>query len=196
MSTPSASSHETCLRSLTNQVTLKFSECAEDVKDKFAATGRGINTLSHTPKPNPQCIQLRHHINQVFQRTPKPVKLPYNEYITGAHKGERLHEAWALSFRTAHGVGKDFFATSARERIFLQVKMLVKSGNTRVADIHTVTVSYDRVFGKMCNFDYALYYEIVQRKGLTSGEGSHRLVSYTEVCEMDCFSSLVDNIIL
>ena len=52
MSTPSASSHETCLRSLTNEVTLKFSQCAKDVKDKFAATGRGINTLSHTPKPN------------------------------------------------------------------------------------------------------------------------------------------------
>ena len=61
--------------------------------------------------------------------------------------------------------------------------MLVKSGNSRVADIHTVTVSYYRVFGKMCDVDYALYYEIVQRKGLTSGEGSHRRVSYTEVCE-------------
>ena len=78
----------------------------------------------------------------------------------------------------------------------LQIKILVKGGNSRVADVHTVTVSYYRAFGKMCDVDYALYYEIVQRKGLTTGEGSHRLVSYTEVCEMDCLSSLVDNITL
>jgi len=35
----------------------------------------------------------------------------------------------------------------------------------------------------MCDVDYALHYETVQRKGLTSGEESGRPVSYTEVFE-------------
>src|SRR4051812_22855983 len=49
-----------------------------------------------------------------------------NEYITGTHKGECLHETQALSFRTAHGVGEYLLATGAHERIFLQIKILVK----------------------------------------------------------------------
>jgi hypothetical protein len=140
MSTPSTRSTQTCLRSLTNEITLKFSECAKDVKDKFAATGGGINTLGHTPKSNPQRIQLSHHINEVLKRGTEPVKLPHNEYITGTHKGECLHEAWALSFRTAHGVSKDFLAISARQSIFLQIKILDKSGNSRVAYMQTRNV--------------------------------------------------------
>jgi hypothetical protein len=84
------------------------------------------------------------HINEIFERTPKSIQLPHNEYITGTHKGECLHEARALSFRTAHSVSKDFLATSARERIFLQIKILVKAGGTSIANIHTTNVSQCR----------------------------------------------------
>jgi hypothetical protein len=96
------------------------------MKDELAATGCGGNTLSHTPKSNPQYIQFSHHINQIFERSAKAIKFPHHQHIAGAHKGQRLNQARSIGIGTAHGIGEGLLTSSAFQRVLLQIKVLVK----------------------------------------------------------------------
>ena len=51
---------QACSCSLPNEVSLKLSECAKDMKDKFPPAGCGINILSQAFEANPPLLKVSH----------------------------------------------------------------------------------------------------------------------------------------
>lgn len=63
------------------EAALKLSKSAEHVKDEQPLRGRRVYCFRQTPKSYPARPQIFHRLNQLFDRTGKPVGLPDPDVI-------------------------------------------------------------------------------------------------------------------
>src|SRR6266542_4280882 len=184
LSSPRPCCCQASLRPLPNKVAFELSQRSEDVKDQLAAAGGRIDAFSDAAKSPTEGIQLRHDINEIFERTSEPVEFPNDEHIAGAHKGQGLQEARPLGFGPTHGIGEDVLTAGTREGIFLQVQRLIECGDTRIANNHTPPVSqntYMRASGATLIVRWIMRYHRGTQQ--TENEEEAHTVSQTVVCE-------------
>jgi hypothetical protein len=76
--------NKSCCCSLPNQISLKFSECAKDMKDQLSSAGCGINILGQAFKPNPPLLKGSHGGNQIRKESAQHGAVSDKESIQGA----------------------------------------------------------------------------------------------------------------
>ena len=74
---------------------------AENMKEEFALRRRGIHLLGERTKADAARPEITHRPNQVRQRAPQPIQLPYDQTVARFDKGERLGQARALAAAAA-----------------------------------------------------------------------------------------------
>ena len=67
---------------LLDQVALELGQCGEDMKHQLSAGRGGVDLLLQALKPDARFLQLRHHINEMPQRTPEAIQPPDHDHVT------------------------------------------------------------------------------------------------------------------
>ena len=118
-----------CHGALLNQPPLELRQGSKNVKDHFTRSRCRINTaIIERAKPDSPAFQLLNNIDQVPQRSAKPVKPPDNQGIPIFKLFEASVQARSLSLRAAClvRVNKLLFAAGSFQRNKLQIQFLLK----------------------------------------------------------------------
>ena len=91
---------KSCLCTLTDDLSFKFSQSTEDMKDEFASTGCRVDVLSQGFKAYAPFLELSDGVDKVAKRASQPVQAPDNECISHSKVAECLRKAFPLSFTT------------------------------------------------------------------------------------------------
>jgi hypothetical protein len=96
------------------------------VEDEPATRGRGVDLFRERAKAHASPLQIIDGLDQVSQRTPKPIELPDHEGITLTHVGEGLSQSRPFGFRARDAPVLEYASASGpAEGIELQLGFLV-----------------------------------------------------------------------
>jgi hypothetical protein len=70
------------MRSLADQVTLKFRRCPENRKHQLAARRRGVYPVGNALEADPPRFEFAHQLDQLLERPPQPVEPPHSQHFT------------------------------------------------------------------------------------------------------------------
>ena len=76
---------KTSAGALLYQVALELTQCTEQVEDQPSARRRCVDRLRQGAEPNSAYRQLRHCLDQMWQRAAKAVELPDDQHVAVAH---------------------------------------------------------------------------------------------------------------
>src|SRR4051794_25078067 len=139
---PSGSScDQSGLRALPDHVPLEIGQGREDMEDELPAAGGGVDLLGQALEADPPILEPCHRLNQVRERSAKPVELPDDEGVTAARETYRLVEARPIGLRSAGGVSEDPLAASLFQCILLERERLIVGGDPGIANKHAPIVS-------------------------------------------------------
>src|SRR4051794_5496304 len=94
---------------LPDQIPLKLSQSAKDVKDELAAAGGGVDLLLYRAEANAALLQVPDGVDQMRQGAAEAVQAPHNKGVACTEVGERLGEPGAFRHGAGHGVGVELF---------------------------------------------------------------------------------------
>jgi hypothetical protein len=67
--------------SLTNEITLKFGQCAKDVKYQFPTWSRRVNLFRKRCETDPTSLKVTNEDDEMRKRSPKSVKTPHDQSV-------------------------------------------------------------------------------------------------------------------
>ncbi len=76
--------------SLTDQVSFKRGQGAEDMEAQFAAVGGGVQPFLQAREAYISVFQLFHYLDQVLERPAQPIQPPDHQAVTWPGIGQRL----------------------------------------------------------------------------------------------------------
>jgi hypothetical protein len=123
-----------CVRPFANQVTRKLRERPTDMKHQLAAQCGRINRFGDALESDPLGLQLGHELDQVLERAPQPVEPPDRQHVARSGCIVNTLQAGALHPAAIDRVLDDLLAPSPLQGITLQVKILLRCRNSRIAD--------------------------------------------------------------
>jgi len=91
------------LRPLFDQIALELGQRGEDMKYQFPAGRGGVDLFLQALKPDARFLQLRHHINEMPQRTPKAIQPLHHDHVALARHfpGGKINGRFLYSLRNA-----------------------------------------------------------------------------------------------
>jgi hypothetical protein len=92
---------QTGIRSLADQITLKFRQCAENMKHQLAARRGRVDGFSHAMEANRLILQPAHYLDQMLRRPPQPVESPHRQHIAPPEHFVHPLQAGVLHLATA-----------------------------------------------------------------------------------------------
>ena len=96
---------------LNDEAAFKLGQCAENVKDEFAAGGRGVDFFGERAEVIPAFVEVLNHGNEVAQAAGEPVEFPDGERIVILQGFEATGEGRALGRGSGAAVGENLFAS-------------------------------------------------------------------------------------
>lgn len=91
-----------------NEPSLEVSQCREDVKDEFAAGGRGVDgPVTNRPKADAATLQLINQGNQMPNRSPKSIETPHQQRVAFAKLSQAGFQPPSILLRPRCLVGED-----------------------------------------------------------------------------------------
>src|SRR3954465_8188103 len=121
---------------LPDQIPLKLSQSAKDVKDQLATAGGGVDLLLQGPEANAARLQVPDGADKMRQGAAEPIQPPNDQGVPGTQVGERLGEAGAFRHGAGHSVGVQLLAAGCRQGVLLEGKGLIKGRDPGVANEH------------------------------------------------------------
>jgi hypothetical protein len=74
------------LGALADDTAFKLGEGREHVKNQLATWGRGIHAFLQAFEADTPLLQGGHNLQEVFERSPQPVRLPHGQHVPFAGK--------------------------------------------------------------------------------------------------------------
>src|SRR3954467_7380193 len=111
---------------LPDQIPLKLSQGAKDVKDQLATAGGGVDLLLQGPEANAALLQVPDGVDQMRQGAAEAVQAPDDQDVICTEVGERLGEPGAFRHGAGYGVGVELCTPRSTERVLLERKGLIK----------------------------------------------------------------------
>jgi hypothetical protein len=121
-----ASCRKTCLRSLTDEITLKLRKGTNEVKDEFTCAGRSVDVLREALEANATTVKVGNSLNQMLEGAAQSIQASDDEGISCAQEAERLIKPRPFGGGTAHRVGEDAIALGFLKGILLELRVLVQ----------------------------------------------------------------------
>lgn len=95
------------------------------MEHEFAAARRRVDALLQAAKTDTARFERAHGVDEVAKRAAKPIELPDNERVTGAHEVERLGQASALGDPARRDIDEHALASGRLQGVVLKVEALV-----------------------------------------------------------------------
>jgi hypothetical protein len=114
------------------------------VKDQFAGRRGGVDVLVQADQLDPALFKRRDELDQLLHRTRQPVEPPHDDAVAAADLLEHAVEPGPFDRRTRTRVAIDPLATRRSQLRRLQVQILIRRGNSRVADLHKTSAKTRR----------------------------------------------------
>jgi hypothetical protein len=124
-------------------VAFELGQCGEDVEDKLAARGGGVDRLLEAAEPDAALSQDGDGVDQMPQGAAEAVQFPDDQGVAGPQLVEELLEGGAVGAGAAGGLGEHPVAAGALEGVDLELWLLVGGGDAGVAEqvSHGLTVA-------------------------------------------------------
>ena len=101
-----ASRGKTRLHPFLDQRPLELRKRTENVEQQLALWRRGVDLLSQRSEGDTALPEPRYRVQEVWQRTAKPIQLPDHQAIAGTNKGECFGQPDAITTAAARPVVK------------------------------------------------------------------------------------------
>jgi hypothetical protein len=117
-----------------DQVAFELGQGGEDVEDKLAAGGGGVNRLLETSEPDAAVSESGDGVNQMAQGPAQSVEFPDDQGVAGAQLVQDLLEGGAVGAGAAGGLGEHPVAASVLQGVDLELGVLVGGGDAGIAE--------------------------------------------------------------
>jgi hypothetical protein len=108
------------------------------MKLELAARSGRIDGFGDALESDPLGLQLGHQLDQVLERSAQPVEPPDGQHVARSESIVHTLQARALHLVLTDRVLDDLLAPGPHQDVALQVKILLRRRNSRIADDHTL----------------------------------------------------------
>ena len=117
-----------------DEVAVGLAQGGEEVGQRFARTGGGVDVLIEAAKADPSTAELLDRPDQMAKASTQPVESPHHESVPFAKQRECQLQLWELRLASARHVGKEPVDACLVESLFLKLKALLAGRDPGVSD--------------------------------------------------------------